>query len=270
MVDPAISFFTQCLNFSFALLSTAMSVLGFLSQILTSVSFILFLLTTSAIMYPVAVYHDQLIEEGEWFMRTVVYPFYRDFARPAFDFIRILYNNFVCWFNAVQYWLYGMIYKVFYPTFRDCDIKPVTTAAYNFLVTLFNDFFLNYFLTERFFYGPCDFSNITATGITAWLAWVDLYTCTCSDLADILGKLPIFPGFIPVLGLTSWFSLQWADPLMWEAMAYFVNGFMEVLNQLLRLAIQGLQSDYFNIDVHGEFARENFTRPDFYLATSLL
>ncbi len=218
-------------------------------------------------MYPIITYQDTFIEQAEWFLRSQLYPFYRDTLRPILVFFQVIYDNLICWFNAIQYWLYGIVRFVVFPVFKNCDIQPTFNAALVFINTVIQDFFIDYFLGEKYFYGPCDFTNVTATGINAWLEWVKLYSCTCNDLSDLLKKLPIFPGFIPVLGLTSWFSLQWADPFMWKGIEYAVDGFMEILNQLLRLAIQGIHAIYLHIDPQGPYAEANFTRPDFYLAT---
>lgn len=268
MTNAIVTLLFQTLTFLVGIINTCLGVIAFISQIVTTGPFLIFLLTTTAIMYPVITYQDDLIEQLEFFARTIAYPFYISTIRPILVFIQYIYNNLICWFNAAQFWLYGLFRYVIQPTFEACNINPTLNATYIFIGTVIQDFWIDYFFAEQFYYGPADFTNITTTGIDAWLKWVDLYTCTCSDLADLLKKLPIFPGFIPVLGITSWFSLQWSDPYLWKGIEYTVDGFMEILNQLLRLAIQGIHAIYFNIDPQGPYAEANFTRPDFYLATS--
>lgn len=262
-------------GFGAALTSVLSGIIGVLGTIFSSMIVFAALLLLSATMLMWVPYHDVAIEEGEHFMRAVAYPFYRDTARPVLDLLRRIWNPSICWFNAANWWAAGVVQDVIWPTFRECGGPQVAIEFAYFVRALLQDFVVDYVLAQQWWYGPADFDNICTHWIAFWSAWVDLYTCSCFDLGDILQRLPIL--FLPIIPIgpipfplvpTILFSAQWADPQTWCILSNLINAGFAVVAELLRLVLQILQAILSLIAPQSPYAQTTFTRPDFYRATN--
>jgi len=257
------SFFASLFGLVGSFIGLIFGIFGALASLFSTLPYLLAAVAITLVMVPWVSYNDVVIEEVEHVMRGIVYPFYLSTLRPILDLIRRIYNPLICWWNAINWWAAGVIYEVVYPTIVKCaNLKQLFIAAEEFVLALFNDFIVNYFLAYDFFAGPCDFTNITNKWIALWAQWTALYQCGCNDLGLLLSDLPIIPSIA--------FSAQWADPETWCAISNAVNTIMNMLAILLNLLIQILQAILYLINPQSPFAQVNFTRPNFYPAATLL
>lgn len=237
-------------------------VLGFLGSLTTTVPFFLITLLLVGAMVPWVRYHDEVFETVEQFMRGVAFPVYRDTLRPIVDLLRQLYNPLSCWVSGVGWFAYGVVQTVILPTVVECGPGPLFANAGRFIFAVLNDFLVDYFFAQQFYYGPADFTNICDKWIALFESWIALYSCLCSDFAQILRVLPIVPSVL--------FSEQWTDPQTWCVVSNATNAAMELLAIALRLIEQVIQAILFLIAPQSPFAQVNFTRPDFYQMAELL
>ena len=238
------------------------SVAGFIGSVLTSVPFMLVILLVAAPTIPWVTNQDTVMEEAEHAMRSYAFPAYRDTVRPIMENIRFLYNPISCFFGATNWVAYGLVVDAIYPTATQCGISPLFTAVGHFVDALLTDFLVNYFLQQQFFNGPCDWTNVTATGIHMVNEWITLYSCMCYDCSELMQSLPIIPSPL--------FSAQWADPQTWCALTSIADAAMELFNQLLRLLLQLLYAILNLVDPQSAFASATFIRPNFYVFFSYL
>lgn len=242
-------------DFLAALFSVIFTVIGSIIEILGYVLVIAGTAALMAIFLGWATYHQPIIEDTLNFLTTQVYPFYINTFRPILNFIRLIFDPLICYWDALVLWCYGIITQVIYPVFKQCGgLGNLIIALENLILAIVNDFLVDYFLAQQFFYGPCDFTNICLRFEIFWLEWVQLYTCSCNDLGDILAKLPIIPSFF--------FSIQWADPQTCCAITNAVNALMELLKVTLNLVIQIIQAIAALINPQSPYAQVNFTRPN--------
>lgn len=243
-----------------------------------SVPMIVIALVLSGFMFPWIQYHDEIGETAEQFMRGEVYPVWRDTVRPIWNQIRRLINSLSCWVSGFNWWAYGVVQDVIFPTVRDCGpgtffsnvaefilgkfLAPCSEKTHVFSEVLMNDFVVDYVIAQKFYDGPADFTNICDKWIALWTSWMDLYSCSCMDLALFLRSLPIIPSVF--------FSEQWADPQTWCAISNFVNAIMELLSIALTLVSQTLLAILALISPQSPYAQINFTRPNFYNAAELI
>ena len=262
MKDSTSRFVTQSVGFGSSGVSVLFGFLAGLGSIASSFYFIAIVLVLTAVSIPLVRYNDVFVEEVEHFMRGVLYPLYRDKIRPIINYIRRIHNPIVCWFNALNWWSYGMLIDVIWPTFSECGPGLIFENLGKFILAVFEDFVVNYFLAQRFYDGPCDFTNICNKFIAFWDSWLALSACTCSDMAILLQSLPIIPSPL--------FSKQWSDPQTWSFVANVTNAVMELLAIVLRLVVQLLHAILLLIDPQSPYASANFTRPNFYRFFDLL
>jgi len=137
-----------------------------------------------------------------------------------------------------------MVRFVIYPTVIECGLKNLFLAFENFLFAIANDLIV-YLATGAFLNSFADFTQITATGVAMAQAWIDLYTCACYDLSEVLLTLPIILNPLLVLPPTQAliipvipFSDQWTFPETWCAIGGFFNTAMALIQDGFRLTIQ--------------------------------
>ena len=258
----ALDFGSAILDFFAGLVAFISGVFAGIASIFSAAPWLIFAIVLTLLMIPWVTYHDEVIEEVEHAFRGVLYPAWRDIGTPIANFIRAIWNPLICWFNAINYWAYGLVREVIYPTLVECaNLKAVFTTAGDFVLAVLNDFVVDYFFASGFYNGPADFTNICNKWILFWNEWMTLYSCFCSDLSLLMKDLPIIPS-IP-------FSAQWADPQTWCAISNLVNAAMEIFAILLRLVQQLVQALLFLIAPQSPLAALTFTRPDFYKAATL-
>jgi len=248
--DPMISFVVQLVGFIIYLATLVLSVIGFVTSIVSSTPVLILALVVSSAMLPWVEYHAPIVNEMEHFMRTVVYPGYEAVARPIMNAIRRFYNPTVCFVDAYQLWGYTMVWDVIYPTIAECEGLNSAYLFGQFLFQFFNDFVINYFAQLEFFNGPFNYAATCAAWRRFFLAFEVSYCCSCNDLCEFLIKAP-FP-LSPVSG-------QLADPEMCAFAGDSLNVLMEVLNVWFTLVWDVLSSL-----VNWTW---NINRPDMYTAT---
>lgn len=251
--DPLINFISQLVGFGLYLINFAFSLFGFVWSIVGSIPFLITVLTVSTIVIPYVRYQPEIVNNWEHFERTVVWPFYRDTARPILNAIREFFNPTICVVDAYVYWSYGLVWDVIWPTAVDCDVFGTANALGKFIVTLLQDFFLDYFLQLKFFDGPFNYNRTCASWVVFFTSFEDTYCCGCNDLCQFIKYTP-FP-FSPI-------SSQLSDPETCIAVGEFVNAFMEFLNVVLTLVWE-IVSSFVNWSL-------NIQRPDMYQVQLLL
>lgn len=245
-----------------AVLTFVFAVFGVVATLLSSLRLILMALLLTLIMMPVVRYGDRAIETTVHAMTSVVEPFWAETGRPVGEVVQSIFNPLVCWFNALNWWGYGMVREVIWPTARDCGVVKLFKAAGVFLKTIGQDILL-YFLSGRFMTQYADFTRITPAGIALFQAWIDLYTCSCGDLGDVLRTIPLanplilIPPLTPIMLPLTVFSQQWTDTRTWCAIENGFNAGIALIQTTLRLLIQVLNFIFGNTT-----PGQVFERPD--------
>lgn len=267
-------------TFGASIASLMLGIFSVLGSIITSMPFIIVALLFAGVMYPWVRFHDRAGEGVEHFMRTRAYPAYVNTVRPIMNILRRIFNPNICWFNAINWWMRGIIQDVLFPMVLDCGIKELFVALGDFLFAVFDQYLVNYLLAFEWFEGvnpnpqPFDFTaNATAPGydkslcdywITFWNAWVNLYSCACYDMSHLLSDLPILPIPVGPLWLTMVFSAQWSDRQMWCAVGNALNAVTTFTNVILMLVLDFLRW------IFGGSSFADIRRPNFYKTFDLL
>lgn len=262
MKDPTATFVSSLIAFGASIISVIAAVAHALAIVFTSTWMLIILLVVTAVMVPIVKEGDVAVEEIERFMRGTAVPAYRNTVRVIINFLRRLFNSTICPIDGINWISYGLVQDAIYPTILECNPSQMFINLGDFVVAVLEDFVVNYFLAEKFFNQPCDFTNICNKWINFWEAWIILYKCTCSDLGTILESLPIIPSFF--------FSAQWSDPQTWCVIGNATNAIMELLSVVLTLVSQLLLAIYNLINPQSPYAQANFVRPDFYKTVDLL
>lgn len=257
--------------FAFVLrvLSFFLVILSWVGVVLQSLPFIIVALVVTAVMIPWISYHDRIIEEAEYGMTAHVFPAWRDNVRNFVNVLRRVYNPLICWWNATNWWFFGLYREAIFPTAFECGIKDMLFNLGRLLFAVMDDFVAGYIANGNFFTEKVNFTNICAAWIAFWDSWIAVYTCGCFDLGDILRDIPIILFlFIPIPGApilitgpqvwwTLVFSEQWSDPQTWCFIEHTVNAFASLLVEVLQLITAIIQAI---INPPGPVP---FPRPDF-------
>jgi hypothetical protein len=223
-----------------AILSVIFSIFGVLASLMSALPVILIGLGVTLAMLPWVVYHDSIIEQVELAARGTIYPIWRDYIREIVVFLREIYDPLICWWNALNWWGYGMVREVLLPTIRECGIRPLFQTAGSLVQSIGHDIVL-FIASGRFLTEFADFSRITPRGIAFFQAWINLYYCACHDLADIVFVIPILtPLIVTPLAPIVFFSGQWLDPYTWCVIEKAFNGTVAAVQEGIRLATQVL------------------------------
>ena len=235
-----------------------------LTVVATLVGYAVLVAAATAVMWTVVQYHDKGFEDAEHFHRTSIMPLWKDELRDFVDLARKTWNALICWFNGGVFFAKSYVLQVIYPTFRDCGVKPFLRALFEFVKVVAQDLVL-YLVSGAWTTDTVSFSRIEPAGIVLSQEWIRLYTCSCSDLGDVIKLVPIPtplvlfpPGWIIVLS-----SEQWTFPETWRAMENAINAAAAVAQQAFSLSSQLLNF------VLGNFAPgQPFLRPDLRIATN--
>lgn len=223
------------------LLSVVSAIFGVLSSLYSLLPFLIVALVVTAIYLPITIYGSSAIEQGELALRSTVYPIYRDDVRPFLNFLRSIYDILVCWYNSIVWWSYGVIREVIWPVVRMCGVRDLLRNTGYFIKYLGFDLILH-IVSGAFFRSDADFSRISPAGIAMFTSLDALFTCTCSDLSQIVSVIPIvsplwlFPPAIPL----SLFSEQFVDSETWCAIDRGTNAFLALVADALTLVQQVL------------------------------
>lgn len=165
---------------------------GFLSLLCAALPFIVISLVLGvAVGVGVGAYGDVVLEESEYFLRCVAFPLWRDFVRPIFTLLRFIYNILICWWNAINWWAFGIWQEAIIPTLTDCGVTIPAQRVGDFFIALFEDLLVDWIISGDFLTQELDFTNINATWTAFWEAWQALLACSCSDLADFFRLQPL-------------------------------------------------------------------------------
>lgn len=207
-------------------------------------------------MWMLTTYGPRWVSELEHTMRTDVYPLWKDTLSDWVSIARRLFNGLICWWNASVYWIVGLWRYVLFPTIRECGIKPVLTSVIEFVRVTAEDYVI-LIISGRFRTGLADFSRISPAGQAMFQAFIDLYTCTCSDLGDVLRTTPILSPVLFVMPPLSLFAQQWTYPETWCAIENAANTGILLLQQIFQLATQILNVLGGNTGPNFVFVRPN-------------
>lgn len=233
------------------------------TSIVSALPFIIIALTLTAVTIPWQLYGDRSVEVAERFLRGQAYPFWTGTIRDIFDLVRQIYNPTSCIVGGASWWGYGLVREVIYPIVRDCQIKPLAIALAKFLRSFARDILLN-LVTAKFYTELPDWTETSQNGIAMFQAWINLYSCTCFDLADVLRALPILnplifiPPAYPIMIVLIFFSGQWTDPQTWCLISNGYNAVILLTRQILKLVYQILQLIF-----NPAFNAATFERPEF-------
>jgi hypothetical protein len=273
LINALIGFFGAIVAFVLRVLSFFMVILSWIGIVLQSMPFVIVVLVVTAVMIPWISYHDTIIEEAEYGMSAHVYPAWRDSVRDFVNVLRRVYNPLVCWWNAINWWFFGLYREAVFPTAFECGIKDMLFKFGKLLFAVTDDFVGGYFASGNFLTETVDFTNITPAGIAFWDAWIEVYTCSCFDLGDIFRDMPIMIFFLipipsapilitgPQLWWTMLFSEQWSDPETWCFLEHTVNTFAALAAEVIQLIISIIQA------ITNPPGPVPFPRPDFKRTT---
>lgn len=243
LVGGIVGFLAALGAFVLRILSFIVVVFSWIGIVFSSLPFLIIALAVTAVMIPWVNYHDRIIEEAEFGMRTKVYPVWRDTVRDFINLLRRVYNPLVCWWNAFNWWFFGLFREAIFPTTLDCNPTDMLVNLGEFLFAVTEDFIADYVANGNFLTEKVDFTNICNTWIAFFSSWIDLYSCTCMDLGDVLKSIPILPPPIPIpiLWITVFFSEQWTDLQTWCFISNLVDASSALLSEFLLLALNILQ-----------------------------
>lgn len=211
-------------------------------------------------------YGDKWAEDIEHALRADIYPIWVEDVREWFSLGRDLYNALICWWDAATWWIVGLLRNVLFPTARECGLKPIVVKVATFIKVVMQDYVV-VIISGRFRYQFADFSRISPAGIDLFQAWINLYTCACSDLGDVLRTTPILSPMllIPPVWPLVFFSQQWTDPQTWCTIEHAANTAIALLQQIVQLATQIL-----NVLAGNTGPNFVFLRPDLRKAADIL
>jgi hypothetical protein len=221
------------------ILSVFSTLVGIISILVSSMPILILALIVTATMLPWVRYHDRWIEQAEIGMRGTIFPVYKDTVRDFLNLGRRLYNPLICWWNGLNWWGYSMVREVLFPVIRMCGVKQLVINFAFFVAAVAEDFLLH-IVSGAFWDSDADFTRVSATGIAMFQEWINLYSCACADLKDILGALPFVSPvlFVPPLWPLLIFSRQWVDPQTWCAIGNLFNASCALFREVLRLIQQ--------------------------------
>lgn len=259
-LNAASGFLLSLITVATSAFSVVTAVGSFLAALVTALPLILGFIAITAVMLPWVKYHDQVFEETDFFLRTQVYPVWRDTLRPVAELIRDVYNPTICWWNGANWWGYGMVRQVIWPTVRDCGVSGLATKVGTFLLAFVEEVFIP-LISGQFINQYTTWTQTIPAGVDIANSWIALYSCACADLGDIIGTFPIVNPLMiipPAWAVLLPFSQDWADPQLWCALENIYNAFLALLQQAFRLIQQIL------LLISGQqLPTDPFIRPDF-------
>lgn len=222
-----------------AVIQAAATFVGVISTLASLLPAFLAVAGVTVLVMMASTYGPGWVAEAELGMRGTVFPVWRDDVSDWVSLARQIFNNLICWWNGFTFWSTGLLRHVLLPTLRECRIRPLLTAAAQFIKVVALDWVV-VIVSGRFRTQYVDFSRISPAGAAMFQAWIDLYTCSCSDLGDVLRTTPILS---PLLLLPpTWplilFSQQWTDPQTWCTVEHVANTGVFLLRQIVQLATQ--------------------------------
>lgn len=251
--------------------TTAGGAFRILGLVATLASLIILIVGSVAIAafvaWPVTQYHDFFVENAESFQRGTLKPLWVDDVRDFVDLVREAWNALICWWNGLGAWIMGMIREVLVPTIFDCGVTPFFRAVFVFVRVVAQDM-LVYVLGGGWTTEPADFSRITPAGIALSEEWIRLYTCSCSDLGEVIGRIPITSPLLIVPPLVL-FSEQWTYPETWAAIEAAVNAAAALGRQAYELSSQVLNFAVGNVTPGQEFKRPDLRPTAGYLVDAV-
>lgn len=256
--------------------SLVATIFGVIGSLFSFVPFLIIALLATALVIPWVNYHDRIIEEAEYGLRTKLYPFWRDTVRDFVNILREIYNPLICWWNTFNWWWFGLFQEAIYPTLFECGGKALLSNAAHVIFVFARDFLAGYVATLDWLDKPFDSSNLCTAWVAFWNSWIYLYDCSCHDLGDILQTLPVImpvPYYI-ITGLVAgptflpphwwWaYSAQWGDP---ETCCFFTNTFngamaiVQIFLNIIFIILDAILTGIFNINIIPD---TQLKRPDF-------
>lgn len=241
-----------------AVVSGGFSLVGLVSTLIGFGLLIIGSVVLTFALWPLVQYHDVLIEDAEMFHRNTLKPIWRDDVRDFADAVRRIWNPLICWWDGAGWWTMAIFREVLIPTIRECGVRPVFQKVFPLLKFIALDLVVP-LVSARWLREFISFSRITPAAIDLFQAWINLYSCACSDLGDVFRKIPIIspllfiPPLIPIIG----FSEQWTFTETWNAIENAINAVVALAREALELASQVLNFLVGNVAPGQEFKRPN-------------
>lgn len=227
------------LSFGQAVIQAGAVLFGIISTLSALLPVLVAGFAITGVMMLGSTYGDKWAEDAEHALRADVYPIWIESVQEVFSLARQLFNALICWWDAFVWWTTGLLRYVIFPTARECGIRPILTKAAVFIRVFVQDYVV-VIISGRFRYQYADFSRITPAGIDLFQAWINLYSCACSDLGDVLRTTPILSPLliVPPAWPLIFFSQQWTDPQTWCVIEKAANAGIALLQQIVLLATQ--------------------------------
>jgi hypothetical protein len=254
------------LSFGQAVIQAGAVLFGILSTLSALLPVLVAGAAITGVMMLGSTYGDKWAEDAEHAMRVDVYPIWLESVQEVFSLARQLFNALICWWDAFTWWTMGLLRHVLFPTARECGLRPILTKAAVFIRVTVQDYVV-VIISGRFRYQYADFSRITPAGIDLFQSWINLYSCACSDLGDVLRTTPIVSPMllIPPAWPLVFFSQQWTDPQTWCVIENAANAGIALLQQIIQLATQIL-----NVLAGNTGSNFVFIRPDLRTVASFI
>lgn len=221
------------------------SIFSFLPIVAYGLVLVAIALIGFALAFLVFNYGDQGIEATESLIRCSVTPAYQTYIEPLYLLLQRLYEPLICWWNAANWFLFGIIQDVVIPLLISCNVQQLAVDAFDLFSTVLEEIVANYILTTDFLTEPFDGTATCAAVQTVWTTWQDLACCACLDLCEALKVQPafMFPTVlvpIPVPWALGFLSSQWGDPATCNWAVDLVNTGMAILQPILRIIAQAI------------------------------
>ena len=238
------------------------ALVAFALALFTIAFFVVIAIAGTSISYVIVNYGDEGIELGEKFLRCDAGPIWQDDVKPIINILRVLYNYVICWWNAINWGLYGLIREVLYPLLLECGIGDVVQEVFDLFIILVEDILGDYIATGAFLNQPFDQSRVCTQWNVVWTEWQSTGRCFCEDLADfysavpvLAGPTPVIPALVPVpFGFI--FSSQIGDVETCNAFFGIFNAVQVVAQELFRIILEALTKALVNPSLI-------ISRPDF-------
>ena len=183
LITFAIDFSAALFNLFVRIAYLFVAFFSYLFALLAYLPLIFLLVGLSAGTYVAVTYGDTGIEVVEHAFRCSVYPFYQETIRPIVaDILQAFYDNFICWWNAFSYVLYGIVREVLFPVASDCGFLNTIKALANFFKVFLKELLIDYVASRKFLTSDFDFTNTIIAWKNFFITWQQLF---CFQLSQI-------------------------------------------------------------------------------------
>lgn len=141
-------------------------------------------------------YHDRVVVYADYAMRCYVNPAVEAVVLPIMNLIRTAYNPLICWWDAVNWFVFGYFNNVLGPDALACGVEAILIDIGCIWTQLFDGLVL-FIATGEFLTGFYDMSKLSAAIVQFVDDWILLLCCLCQDVCCIVQTVPFFLPFPP-------------------------------------------------------------------------